>query len=240
MKKLLTVISLASLVCTASSAFANNGAMDLSWNHCDWSAASMNKSYACDASAGTIYTMTGAFIMPFDVADFAGVSAAVDIETATPTPDYWKTDASSCNAGALTVSNPLPGPPCGPNLFDVSFSGGGFSVAYATPTRVRVRIDWATGAPVAPSTVAGTHYVGFALNLDPDQGVINGCQGCQIPACIVLNGMDVYGFAPGEDFFITSVDVNNTVTWQSAGGNNCAGATPSQNKTWGSVKALYR
>src|SRR5690349_8499581 len=128
MKKLLTVLSLAALVCSASSAFANNGAMNLSWNHCDYTAASVNKSYACDGAAGTLFTLTGSFVMPFAVADFAGVSAAVDIETAVPTPDYWRTQAGECNFGALTVSNPTPTPPCAPNLFDASFSGGGFSV----------------------------------------------------------------------------------------------------------------
>lgn len=240
MKKLLTVLSLAALVCSASAAFANNGAMNLSWNRCDTTPPSFNKSYACDGLLGSPVQMTGSFVMPFAVPDFAGVSAAVDIETPVPTPDYWKTDAAGCNAGALLAVNPSTGPPCLPNLFDATTSGGGATISYPTPTRVRVRVDWASGAAVAPSTLAGQHYAGFTLQFDPDQGVTNGCAGCQIPACIVLNGMDVFGFAPGEDFFIESIDVNNAVTWQSAGGNNCQGATPSKNKTWGSVKSMYR
>ena len=236
MKKLLALALIASVL-GAASAYANNGAMDLSWNKCDVSSASTDKSYVCDGNAGVSYVMTGSFVQPFGVPDFAGVSAVVDIAFGTSVPDYWKFD--SCNLNGMNAVNPTPAAPCGPQLFASSYAGGGFSVSYPTSSRERLRIDWATGAPTPPSTTSGTRYAGFALSLDPDAGVSTSCAGCSTPACIVCNTIEVFGFGATEDYLIDTPDARNFVTWQ-GGGGNCPGATPSQNKTWGSVKALYR
>jgi len=239
MKKLFAVALVATLVGAASTAFANNGAMDLSWNKCDVTAASTNKVYDCLGVSGNPVTMTGSFVMPFALNDFAGVSAVVDVQFAGPTPDYWKTLSGECDAGAITIANPSTAAPCGPSLFDPNFSGGGITLTYPTTSRIRLRIDWATGAPTPPSTAANVRYAGFAVSLDPDQGVNAGCAGCAQPGCIALESIEVFGFAAGEDYFIDTPDARNYVTWQ-GGQPGCPAVTPTQNKTLGSVKALYR
>ena len=117
-------------------------------------------------------------------------------------------------------------------------------MTYPQSNRIRFRIDWATGAPTAPSVAAGSLYPAFKLIFDPDAGVNAAppCAGCGDPGCLVLNSVEVFGFAAGEDYLITAQDVRQFVTWQGGaiGGAGCPAATPSQSKTWGSVKALYR
>jgi hypothetical protein len=66
------------------------------------------------------------------------------------------------------------------------------------------------------------------------------CTGCSVGACFVLNECKVQ--QPREyfkDYFIVDPATSNFVTWQ-AGGPICPQATPAHNRTWGSVKNLYR
>ena len=68
-----------------------------------------------------------------------------------------------------------------------------------------------------------------------------GCPGCLQPACIVLNSIKLArpAGAPGGDVTLANAAVSSHVTWQ-GGTPNCPGATPTQNTSWGQVKALYR
>ncbi|MFI5372825.1 MAG: hypothetical protein ACHQ52_14825, partial [Candidatus Eisenbacteria bacterium] len=176
----------------------------------------------------------GTFRNPADVPDFAGCTSVVDITWPGPVPSYWEIDSPGCNAGAMVIASPSASPPCvTTNIFDAAFSGGGFAFDHTSLNKRRLRIDWATGAPTPPSLTAGALYPVFKLVLDPDQGVQNRCSGCDLPATITLQSVEVFGFGATEDYLITTTDVRSTITWQS-------GPTPVQNRTWGAIKALYR
>lgn len=242
MKKLL-VLTAALVAFGATAAFAAAPGMNLSWANCATTAASGAKSYACDGALGSVISFQGTFRPATAINDFAGCSSVLDIGFAGPTGDYWKTNSGECNAGAFTIGNPSATAPCvTTNIFDPNFSGGGFAITYPQANRVRMRIDWATGAPVPPSVAAGSLYPAFKITMDPDAGVNAGCAGCGDPGCLVLNSVEVFGFAAGEDYLITAQDVRQYVTWQGGaiGGAGCPAATPTSSKTWGSVKALYR
>ena len=242
MKKLL-LLTIALVAFGATTALAAAPGVNLSWANCATTAVSGGKTYACDGALGATVSLQGTFRSAIGINDFAGMSAVVDFGFAGPVPSYWVTDSGTCNAGAMTIGNPSATAPCvTTNIFDPAFSGGGFAVNYPTPNRMRFRIDWATGAPVAPIVAANNLYPAFKLTFDPDAGVNNACAGCDQPGCIVVNSIEIFGFISTEDYTITGADSRQYVTWQGGaiGGNGCPAETPSQNKTWGSVKALYR
>jgi hypothetical protein len=241
MKKLLIVT--AALALSATAAFAAVPGVDLSWNACNTAAASANKVYACDGQLGAPVAFQGSFILNVTIPDFAATSSVVDIGFAGTVPSYWKTGAGECNQDAITLANPSVTTPCGPNLFGSAVSAGGFVFENPTPSRLRMRIDYAQGAAAPVVVNPNVQYGAFKIQMDPDQGFNNGCAGCLLPACLVLNSVLVQGFTqPAENYFIEAQDVRNFVTWQGGaiGGAGCPAATPTHNSTWGSVKALYR
>jgi hypothetical protein len=222
------------MVAIATSATAGTPGINLSWNNCDTTPASADMDYACHGDLHQILRFQGTFRSVVSIPDFNGCTSVVDITWAGPVPSYWEIDYPGCNTGALSIMNPTAVAPCAaPNIFDNSFSGGGFSFDHTSLNKRRLRIDWATGTPSPPSVTAGALYPAFQLTFDPDQGVLQGCTGCDLPASLTLVSVEVAGFTAGEDYVITTTDVRNTITWQS-------GPTPVQNKTWGAIKALYR
>jgi hypothetical protein len=241
MKRMFALACLAFLV-TAGVAQAAAPGVNLSWANCSTSAAP-DKAYLCDGALGTVISFQGTFRPDVGIPDFAGISAVVDFGFSTATPDYWKTDGANCNAGAMTIGNPTAAAPCAtPNIFDVNFSGGGFATDYPAANRLRLRIDWATGAPTPPTITAGSLYPAFKITFDPDAGVNLACAGCATPACLVLNMVEMFGFNPAEDYKFEAADARQHVTWQGGaiGGNGCPQDVPTQNRTWGSIKAMYR
>lgn len=247
MKRMFALACLASLV-TAGVAQAGTPGINLSWANCATTAASGDKVYACDGLLGAPVSLQGTFRPGVDITysgagtGFAGCSSVLDFGWGVNTPDYWKTDAGACNAGALTTVNPSATAPCvTTNIFDPAFSGGGYALEYPSANRMRLRIDWATGAPTAPSITTGSLYPAFKIQFDPDQGVNNACAGCTTPACVVVNSVEVFGFQTGQDYLYEAADVRQIVTWQGGaiGGGGCA-TVPTQNRTWGSIKAMYR
>lgn len=205
--------------------------------------ASANKDYACDGQLGSVLSLQGTFRNAANIPDFAACSSTLLFYWPAAVPDYWRTESGACNYGSITIGNPSATSPCfTPNIFDPAVSAGGFAVDYPTPNRKRLRVDWATGPLIPPSVTAGVLYPAFKLFFDVDAGIVNGCAGCSVPMCIVLQSVEVYGFQqPTEDYLIVDTDVRNWCTWQggAVGGAGCPGSTPAQNRTWGAVKVLY-
>lgn len=237
-------IAVAGLGLIARGALAATPGVNLSWANCQTTPASAARSYACDGALGYVVSFEGSFRASRSVPDFVGCSSVLDIAFASSTPDYWKTNSGECNAGALTIVNPSSTPPCvSTNVFDPSSSGGGFLVTYPEPDHVRIRVDWATGAPTPPSVTAGQLYPAFKLSFDPDAGAVH-CGDCAAPGCVVLVSVEVFGFGDNEDERITTPDVRAYVTWRadalgSANGNACGASQTSQNRTWGALKTRY-
>lgn len=241
MKKLL-LLTIALVAFGATTALAASPGINLSWANCSTLATAANKNQDCSGANGTA-GFQGTFRSAIGINDFAGTSSVVDIGFGGPVPDFWKTGTGECNANALLAINPSVAAPCvTPNIFDATASGGGFAIDHPSPNRIRLRIDWATGAAVPPVVAAGSLYPAFKIQLDLDQGVNQACAGCDQPACLVVNSIEIFGFVTGEDYVINTQDSRQYVTYQGGaiGGNGCPAETPSQNRTWGSVKALYR
>jgi hypothetical protein len=243
MKKLL-VLSSALLVLTASSAFAQ---FDLAWNNCYGIAgATQNMNYACDGSrVGIPFKAVMSFVCPIEAPQFVGIQAVLDIQAAAPTlPDFWRMGVSECNEGGvafpismLGVGTGATGACVNPWLGDNSGGGYDYASGFGGANRSRLRI---TLAKVTPSALNyGVNYLGNVVGIDPANEA--GCAGCEVPACLVLNQYELYQVAgtPIDIYFMENKNIQQAIFWN-GGDPSCAAATPAKNKTWGSVKSLYR
>lgn len=246
MKKLV-LLSSALLVLTASLASAQ---VNLSWNNCiNVGTAAMNKNYACDGSAnGSAHKAVMSWKEPIGMSQFVGIQAVIDIQTSSPIlPDFWRRGLSECADGNVIFPGSLSGlgnATCF-NVWAGANTGGGYDYAsgFGGPARARLRVVFARDFPT--STTYGQHYLGGSVELDTFKDVDTGfgeCAGCQVPACLVLNSLELFqvaGSLPVDQYTMSNADIRNWITWQ-GGDPSCVGATPTKNKTWGSVKSMYR
>jgi hypothetical protein len=65
------------------------------------------------------------------------------------------------------------------------------------------------------------------------------CTGCGIPACLTVAKIDIIQLAPLPIITQTAAATRKHITWQ-GGTPGCTGATPTRNRTWGAIKAIYR
>jgi opacity protein-like surface antigen len=244
MKKLL-LLSSALLVLTASAASAQ---VNLSWNNCiGVGTAAMNMNYACDGS-GAIHKAVMSWKNPVGMAEFVGIQAVVDIQTSSPVlPDFWRRGSLECAEGNVDFPASLSGiggaGVCN-NVWAGGLTGGGYEYqsGFGGPGRARVRLAFSRDTPVA--TAYGANYLAGVINMLTTKDIDTGlgvCDGCQIPGCLVLNSVELFAVAgaPVEEYTMHLPDQRNWITWQ-GGDPSCVGATPTHNRTWGSVKSLYR
>ena len=247
MKKLLVLTS-ALVVLGASAASAQ---VNLAWRNCIAVATSVaNENYACDGSRnGVPFRGVLSFIAPANTAHFVGADCLLDIQTADPTlPDYWRLGLGECRDGNFSYPATLTGVgnsvTCR-NPFAGGATGGGFQYdVQPGGTRARVQLAFARADEFA--LVAGAQYIAGMFTLDTfgDDGT---CAGCEVPACLVLNQVNVLQTAgqvpPSQDQnVLTAAATRQHITWQGGAvpGGGCPSATPAKNATWGRVKSLYR
>jgi hypothetical protein len=255
MKKLL-VLAGAVMVLGASAASAQT--INLAWNNCITLATqAANKSYLCDGSAPAPFKGVMSFAAPAALAHFVGIQAVLDIQTADPTlPDYWRMGLGECRDGSFIFPASLTGigntASC-KNPWAGGATGGGaqYTSQYGSPARARVLFAFARDTDV--QLINGAQYLAGVFTIDTfkdfDDGTIGTgqCDGCLVPACLVLNQVELYQVAgqtpPQQDiYFLNTAGTRQYVTWQggAVGGSGCPAATPTRKATWGSVKSLYR
>jgi hypothetical protein len=256
MKKLLVLTS-ALLVLSASIASAQG--INLAWRNCiavtsGALSAQANVTYACDASATGPFRLVSSFFAPANLNHFVGIQAVLDIQTADATlPDFWKLGVGECREGAFGFPIPLLNvgntTTCR-NPWAGGQTGGGYTylTGFESPARARVLLAFARDTET--SLTLGQQYIATMSSLDmfKDTDVGDGeCVGCAVPACLVLNSVELFQTAgqtpPDQDIYVMNTQATRRyVTWQGGAvpGGGCPAATPTRNATWGSVKSLYR
>lgn len=256
MKKTL-LLSGALLMLAAPMALAQTprGDLTLGWDNCRVSGPGLaSKSFACTSNSGSS-RLVGAFIAAPGVVQLNSADMSVDIflQNANVSP-WWQHPgpAGSCRtAGQLSVDyTNAAGVTCA-NEYWTSIPGGPFGgFSYAWPSsqinhallRGVVAVDNNAAGAVPPGfeTYLFTAAISHGNNVAP-QAI---CAGCTTSACISFFRAEMFQ-TNNDNFVITESSApsltpgNNQVTWQSVDG--CAGdPTPTQNRTWGSIKAIYR
>ena len=104
----------------------------------------------------------------------------------------------------------------------------------------RIKIAVAVPQSALADLFAETEYFSCNVTISNQKTVGTGaCTGCSVPACVVLNSVNVVTALLTQEFLGTATTPgSNLATWQGQG-PNClqVSARPA---TWGQLKALYR
>lgn len=258
MKHLLTRSILCSAVLAGLTLFAAGSALaqgsNLFWDDCSAGAALTDKTDLCNSNAGAPKKLIVTFNPGAStVADVNGVDGVIDVLVDdTALPDYWRLDAAGCRSGRLSsdvnVGNSSAPFTCLEAWSQVGNAAGGatFLIEPALqsivpgPNRGRIRFQVGVPGTVAFDPNDANEFYITAINITNQNTTT--CTGCATPACLVLNLLRLTKPAgtTGGDLFVTTPDIGYSVTWQGGGTIVCPGAVPTQNRTWGQVKHLYR
>jgi len=242
-KTLLLAAAMLSLV--AGSAMA--AGLDLSWDDClATTAGGLNKTSLCTSNSGSS-NCYGTYVLANNTpSNVVANDMVMDINTNGSTlPCWWNFTAAPRTTG-ISVAFITP---CASNATDYwgSVTGGPFGGFAAqlypsVPQRVRIVMTVAIdgNAPEAAPVPGGQETYSYTFTLKNTNSV-GTCTGCLTSACLVLNRINV-DLSANPPIELTSQDARNFVFWQGGAINapGCPLAVPTTNKTWGSVKALYR
>jgi hypothetical protein len=241
-RRIVSFLFLAAVACVPSRTHAQ---VNLAWNACLGSAtASEYVAYACDGSRdGIPFRLAMSFKLPNAVMTW-GTLAIVEFQSPDGSlPDYWRLYSTGCRGGILTASSGgaaagicSPAWPAGVQTPLVSASN-------ASTSTVLAQVLIATGDacntyPLAPGTYsAGQVLIDPILDVDTGFGA---CAGCAKEICIRLRSVEVLAPCAGPELILTGPADRDYVHWQGPTPGLCAGATPTRNRTWGAIKAIYR
>jgi len=245
MKKILT-LSAALMLC-ASMAMAQG--VNLAVGDCGGFSTTHAVTNACTSNSGAAFVAFGsAVVPPVTKSAFVGAMSVIDVQTSLANiPDWWRADGCRGSAAYGLVTDGTMGGTCatlwdnvapaGNNITAVPFVGG--------PARVRFLLGAVLSATDAYDFIGdgSSELSVFKWTVLRTKSVNTGlCAGCATGACVVLNEVQLQGLndhSADEYIHITNPLQSNAITYN-AGAPSCSGSTPTQNRTWGSVKALYR
>ena len=237
-------IAAAALLAFGSSTAGATG-INLSWSDCG-AAGAASQTFDCTTNTGAPFSLIASFIPPAGVDEFLGMSAQIDVTTPTATlPDWWKHGTIECRStNGMSTNFDFQSLPVSCTDFYQGQAVGGslYTVGYGAPNRGRLQVQAAVPFDNRGPVDAGTEYAAVRVNIQRTRSSGAGsCSGCTVPACIVLNSIQL--FQPPDrlnDPEISNPANSNFVTWQASTVANCPQSTAAPGKTWGQVKSLYR
>jgi len=243
MKKTLLMAG-ALLALTAGIASAAGG-INLSWNDCG-AAGVPSKTFACTTNSLTGAIMVASAVAGVQMDQLNGQESEMVMQTnqAALSP-WWGLQSGGCRGTTSIASSfDFTGGPFGPciDVWSGGASGGmNFTPAFGGPNRAQIR----TICAIPGSTgISGTdEYYFFKITLLGQKSTgNNSCAGCQDGACIVFTQLKLTQPAGVGDVVLSAPLIRQHVTFQNGGtlAGNCPAATPTNVRTWGSVKSLYR
>jgi hypothetical protein len=242
------------LVCPAAAARGAPG-VNLRCQACFGDGGVSRRAFACNANTGSHQLVAG-FELGADLAAVSGNVVVIDLAADAPVlPAWWEfRSATACRIASLSFNSTI-------SQLAVACAdwGGGLSVggignyiigAPAGPNTARIVAAIAVPSGSLQNLVAGQEY--FSCNLVVNNAKTAGpgaCAGCAVPLCIVFSSLNLTTPDFRNDRKLTGPTNgtdSNFCTWQGGGnpqtgfGTGCPAATPVPNRTWGSVKSLYR
>jgi hypothetical protein len=233
--------------------------INLAWNHCLGEGTGVqNVTFACDTNVGSS-VMTASFLLGSDFPAVTGLEIILDLATSSAAlPPWWTLDyATACRPNGLVAD--FVADPTETHCADWSGGLGVGGVFYCTSAvlcmdhplaanAARVKVAVAVPLTLARDLSAGQEYFACHLGLRHDHTVGDGaCAGCDVPACIVLNSINLARDRIGDRKLVTPAGPgSNFVAWQGGGSPvvgtsiGCPAATATRRSAWGAVKSLYR
>ena len=244
MKKLLTLAA-AALALSATVASAQNlpgGSIHMGWDDCYFGGAGggSDMTFACNTNAGAAFNAYASVIPPAGLTQFVGSAGVFDIQGASAAlPLWWQ--IGGCRASSSLTAAPAAGVTSCLDLTDNPQFGGLDYNFTNSPNRARLRTAYAMDAGLA-GPVSVDEYTVLVLTINRQRTTGTGsCAGCATPVCIVFNSLLLDQVDPLLPKGNVTSGEQQWVTWQGLSSQvPCPAATPTQSKTWGQVKSLYR
>lgn len=228
------------------SSMASASGLNLAWGNCPAEGGLQNKTFACASNTGS-HILYASYIPDAGVVNASGNELVLDLLTEGPAfPDWWAfKNTGTCRQASLATSADFTAE-TGVNCVDywAGQAAGGISAYFigfnSTPLRARLIIVYAVAPALTGPLTAGTEYYSAKMTINSAKTVGTGsCAGCAQKVCIVLNSIRVTQPVGVGDQLITAEGTSRIATWQSEAASTCL-PVPVHNRTWGSVKALYR
>ena len=233
-----------------SASVASAAGINFGWNDCGGLPASANKNFACTSNTLTGGTLIGSFIPPAGTTAITGEEIVIDLQSASAVlPAWWQfKNAGTCRQTAFTTNADFTGGPASCGDYWAGQAAGGFSafnpnIVPGQTNRARVLMVFAVPPALAGPVDDLVEYGAFRFNVLGAKTVGTGaCAGCLDPVCIVLNEIKLTQPVGVGNYRLQNAAERNYATWQGGaiGVGGCPAVVPAQNRTWGSVKSLYR
>lgn len=243
MKKLLT---LAAAALALSATVASAQSIHLAWDDCYFAGGGggVDKTFACNSNAGAARSIFASVIPPAGLTQYVGSVCVFDLQAADAAlPAWWQFQAGGCRLATSLTAAPAAGVTSCLDLTDnPQFGGIDYAVGGSGPNRARLRTAYAMDAGLAGPVGTTDELTVMQISINNNRTTGAGsCAGCNIPVCLVFNSLLLDQVDPNLPRGLVSSGEQQFVTWQGASAvTPCPAATPTQSKTWGQVKSLYR
>jgi len=247
-----TPVLLLALLALAAQAEAAGG-LFLRWNKCYGDGGLQSKAFACDTNAGNAF-LTAGFELGVDLGQVSGNEIVLELAaTGSSWPAWWAfRNPGTCRMTSMSINSVFDATStvcvdweqanavAGVTAYDIGVRGA---------NTARLVAALAMPLDLLQDLSAGQEYFAFNIFISRSKTVGAGaCGGCATPVCLLLASINVTTpvlansqklSGPGN-----TVD-SDFVTWQGGAGVvvggaiGCPAATPVQQRTWGTVKALY-
>jgi len=175
------------------------------------------------------------------MATFASASAIIDVSTTGGTlPAWWQTAAGQCRQNQITISfDPSVNATTCPDIWGFGTIVQVSAIQQGVNGPNRVRVNGLAAIPAGSEIPLATGDELWLCMVQIFRANTLACvTGCSSPATIVFNETKL--LSPTEpQSVITNPAGNYCIGWN-GGVATCPGATPTENRTWGAVKNLYR
>lgn len=234
---------------------AHAAGMNLAWNDCG-SFGTCNQTFACDTNGPGPFTLVGSFVPPEGVTQFAGEEIVLDfLANDSALPDWWQfANAGTCRQTALSAdADFVSGPDHCLDYWQGQGAGGiaswqvGSAIGETYPNnRARLKLAFSVRPDLVTALTPGSEYYAFRVHLSKTKTTGAGsCAGCSVPVAAVFSSCRLLQPADVGDVLLTQWQDWGFASWQNATynvydvGYSCP-PVPAKNKTWGSIKSLYR
>ncbi len=246
MRSILGITLVAALVAAAPAAA---GGINLSWDDCGVAGVE-NKTFACDTNTGDRFRVYASFVAPAGLDRLCGLESQVLFDFASPTvPSWWAVHSTgTCRQASMAMTVLFGGygvPPytCLDPWNGQLFAGWDWTIGFEAPNRARFRMAGAMPDVFETAVPEGTEAYAFAIAINRAKTVGSPCTGCDIGATLTLTSIRLAELTHDKGVIEYTVLSNpvlrQQVNWQS-GAPGSPSVTPTQARTWGAVKALYR
>lgn len=242
-------LALFALALSASAAAANPG-VRLHVGDCGAGAAQASIANACAGNTGDAFTLVGSAVLPaVTKTGVVGMLAIVNVGFTDPNvaPDWWRFDTCRPAAFAM-VADSTTGGTCPSFWSGVKVAGSAMAEevgAGGPASRIRIVIASVADAPDSFTVVGDgvTEETLFRLTVhNAGTTGAGACAGCSTGACLIIAEAEIQGYSDTTpaDFLSLQPEWGQFFVTYNSGYPVCPDSVPARNRTWGSLKALYR